>query len=302
MSLAIPFLATSLLHAHFFQGAKKIAWSVVFLSVIIPLITFSIIYLFEFKDLDVIVSAYVVSSILAALISMSLFYFTEVRLIKSDSVKISDIYQTSLPLLVVFLASVIIQWGGQIFLGVLSSEPQDIAAFQALQKTSFLLTFVLLAVNSIAAPKISESFHKADIDSLKSTIIHTNRMLFVVSTPILIFGLIFSSEVIGIFGEGYAQYSSLLSVLLIAQYVNVNTGSIGYLLMMTGNEKSQMKSIVLAMLIMVILMIALIPKISLTGAVVALAVAVVTQNLVATYYVYRKLSLNVFYLTLGVRK
>jgi O-antigen/teichoic acid export membrane protein len=61
--------------------------------------------------------------------------------------------------------------------------------------------------------------------------------MMLVSGPFLLSLLIFPEVVLGFFGKEYVAASLTLSILSFAQFVNVATGSVGTLLIMTGHQK-----------------------------------------------------------------
>jgi O-antigen/teichoic acid export membrane protein len=73
--------------------------------------------------------------------------------------------------------------------------------------------------------------------NIRNTALFSVRLLLVSAFPIIIFMLIFPSFLMSLFGDDFKQGALILQVLVLGQAVNVITGSVGYLLLMSGNER-----------------------------------------------------------------
>ncbi|MCR4288475.1 MAG: polysaccharide biosynthesis C-terminal domain-containing protein, partial [Deltaproteobacteria bacterium] len=159
-------------------------------------------------------------------------------------------------------------------------------------RTAFLISFVLIAVNTIAAPKFAALYHKGDMEALGSIARHSAKLMAIFASPVLLLFLIFPGWVMAIFGSQYADHGLILAVLAIGQFINVATGSVGYLLVMTGNERLQLYGISAVTVVSIVLYLTLIPAFGITGAAIATGVSVASQNLLACYLVYRALGIK----------
>ena len=75
------------------------------------------------------------------------------------------------------------------------------------------------------------------------------------------------------------------------QFVNVATGSVGYLLMMCGHEKLMRNNIAFAAFFNVVMNLILIPTLGINGAAISTATSLALMNLVSVVLVQRKLSI-----------
>ena len=74
--------------------------------------------------------------------------------------------------------------------------------------------------------------------------------------------------------------------------MNVVTGSVGYLLSMSGHEKDLRNTVLISGPLAIIAAVALTPLWGATGSAIATALAVATQNLVAVFWVRKRLGFN----------
>ena len=183
----------------------------------------------------------------------------------------------------------IICWSSTIFLGIFA-ENADVGIYNAAARTANLMNFLLVSVNTIAAPKFAELFHINDMQGLKRSAQDSTRLMFWLSLPVFIIVMIFSKNIMGIFGDQFITGTAILMILSTSQFVNVSTGSVGYLLMMSGNEKLLRNNIFGVAIINIILSVWLIPKYGMLGAGVVSAISLTLQNVISLLLVKRKLN------------
>jgi O-antigen/teichoic acid export membrane protein len=117
-------------------------------------------------------------------------------------------------------------------------------------------------------------------------------MLTLVAIPVTFLMMIFPSQIMAIFGAEFAASGNVLRILLIGQFVNVACGSVGFLLIMSGNEKSFRNAIVLSVVSMSVLLLVLVPHLQEIGAAIANTVAVIVSNVMCIYYVKKRLGIS----------
>jgi O-antigen/teichoic acid export membrane protein len=97
--------------------------------------------------------------------------------------------------------------------------------------------------------------------------------------------LIFPSFLMSLFGEEFSEGAVLLQILAVGQFINGITGSVGFLLMMSGHERD-MRNVTL------ISGFFLTAQFGIIGVATGTAIAVATQNLLAVYFVKKQLGFN----------
>lgn len=196
-----------------------------------------------------------------------------------------------MPLWTVAIVHQIIQWSSQLILGV-AEDAESVAFFATAQRTAMLTSFILFAVNTIVAPKFAAMHATGDMDGIRRTAVLSVRIMLVVCVPVTAFVLIFPEWLMGMFGEAFTAAAPALMILTIGQFVNIATGSVGYLLSMTGNETKVRDNVVLAGVLSVGLGVILIPLYGVIGAAIAYACGVASQNLLGVYQVKKYLGFN----------
>ena len=97
------------------------------------------------------------------------------------------------------------------------------------------------------------------------------------------------------FGTEFLIAKNTLLILLIGQIVNAMSGSVGFILQMTGREKVYQNILLLTLVINITLNIILIPKFGIEGAAIASAFSLLLWNLCSVFYIYRKYNVLTFF-------
>jgi O-antigen/teichoic acid export membrane protein len=116
--------------------------------------------------------------------------------------------------------------------------------------------------------------------------------MLLAAAPVVTLMVCFPHWLMWLFGDEFVAGAPLLRILAIGQFINVATGSVGYLLMMTGHEKDMRNSLLVVAPCSILLSLWLIPLYGATGAAVATALAIAGQNLLAVFWVRRRLGFN----------
>ena len=101
--------------------------------------------------------------------------------------------------------------------------------------------------------------------------------------------VVFPEFVMQLFGNEFVTAAPLLVVLSLGQLVNVATGSVGFLLIMSGNERTMKYITIVSSILSLTLLVTLSHWHGVLGAAWAMAVGLAIQNLAALYYVKRYL-------------
>ncbi len=201
-----------------------------------------------------------------------------------------DLLRSGPPLLIAALLQLVVQMTGTLMLGVWA-DTREVSIFAVAWRTAILINFVLIAVNAIAQPKFAELYARRDMKSLANTARKANIMMTACAAPIFLVFLIAPEFVMSAFGSDFTGGGSTLQFLSIGQFVNVATGSVGVLLVMSGHEREYRNIQIVAACVVVGLSYMLIPKFGAAGAAVGAAAALIVQNVLFGYFVWTKLDI-----------
>ncbi|WEM41568.1 oligosaccharide flippase family protein [Photobacterium sp. DA100] len=291
-ALVILPLSISQLHGFCLQGQKQVVLASTFQSAAMAVLSLIIIYALQPNSASEAMLGYAGAGFIVFLFSIFVWnYGRKPKLFLLPIEEKKHITDSVKPLFVILLLAQITQWSGQLMLGAWNSTT-DVAIFATAQRTAMLTSFILIAVNSIAAPKFAEAFKKNDIHSVKNIAKFSGQLMTIVSLPVIIIMLLFSEKLMGLFGEDFIQGANILRVLALGQFVNVITGSVGYLLQMTGHENILRNNVIISSLIMLVGGFIVIPVFGVYGAALISAFSVATQNLLCVYQVKKMLGFN----------
>ena len=189
------------------------------------------------------------------------------------------------------LMSQLTQWSGQFIAGVYVPS-EEVAQLAVAQRTAMLTSFILMAVNLVVAPRFAALYKQGNMEGLERLALMSVKLMVLFAIPIVAVMMFFPSFLMKLFGEGFAEGGHLLQILAVGQFVNVVTGSVGYLLSMSGHEKDLRNTVLISGPLAIIAAVALTPLWGATGSAIATALAVATQNLVAVFWVRKRLGFN----------
>jgi O-antigen/teichoic acid export membrane protein len=206
---------------------------------------------------------------------------------------------TSLPLFWVAVMNLVMVWTDTLMLGVWM-DSASVGIYAVALRMAMLTSFIIVATNSVIVPKFAALYAMDDHESLGALARDLTKVTTLLASPILLVCVVFPSWLLGFFGSNFLEGSTSLSILAGGQFINVATGSVGYLLMMSGYGKLMRNNIMACSTLNVILNVWLIPMWGLVGAATATAVSLVVMNVISAILVYRKLAIYTIPLPKGI--
>ncbi|GAA0815236.1 oligosaccharide flippase family protein [Colwellia asteriadis] len=290
--LTIPSLAIIALISHAIQAKGNIAVSMIMAGLIQPLSFLLINFYREPKDITTLAECYLISVTIALIFSAvfwlrrSQFIFTinfdsKVLLASCSSLLIFQVFQQ--------FNTVI----GQLFLGVWGSNT-EVALFAVSIKVATLTSFIMFAVNRVVAPKFASLYAKNDMEGLQKAVTQSKRIMLAATSPLICILLIFPEFVLSLFGSEYKESAPVLRVLALIQFFSVWVGSVSYLLIMTGEEKTHRNNVIIASILSSVLGCIIVPYYPLWGAVIISGLCVILTCYLSSRAVTNKLNIKIF--------
>jgi O-antigen/teichoic acid export membrane protein len=144
-----------------------------------------------------------------------------------------------------------------------------------------LVAFVpimLQTVNQIFSPTIADLHARQQRELLGRIFRSLTKWILGLTLPLAAVMIIFAPALMRIFGHDFEGGWPILAIGTLGQLVNCGVGSVGYLLLMSGNQLSLIRIQAVTACLMVALSLVLIPRWGITGAAVASAVTNVVAN------------------------
>lgn len=295
MALAIPPLTLIFLYAEAIKGLKRIRDSMLINGVGIPLVALPLLAILG-RSLGVAgaVMAYVLSAVIVVLMGV-LLWRRAVPAIRGLTGHFSTrlLICTGLPLFWLSLMNVLMRMTDTTMLGIWM-DSTAVGVYGVAKRTAALTGFILVAVNSIVAPKFAALYAQGDHHALDALARHSARLMTVLAVLLLAPLIVFPNAVLEIFGRDFAGGATVLRILALGQFANVAAGSVGYLLLMSGHEKVQRNNVIFVTGLNALLNVILIPKYGMVGAAVATSTSLALKNLIAVFLVGRHLSIRIW--------
>jgi O-antigen/teichoic acid export membrane protein len=155
-----------------------------------------------------------------------------------------------------------------------------VGQYQAAYQTAALLTFSLVAANSIFPSLASRLYGNGETERLGRLYGALVKWIALFTLSAVISTVILSEEILTLFGESFQAASGTLSILALAQGVVAVVGPAGYLLLMTGRERLELYINLFVATLNTVLNVLLVPRFGIVGAAVATGFSLAVQNVI----------------------
>lgn len=287
----LPFTLT-FLFSSYFQARRHIFLSMLMLNLGYQSLMLVGVTFFSVSSLNDLLLTLVVSLSIVVLFALGIYAFLDgSRFSFFDGISFSTLIGLSLPMMVSHVISQINVFSGQFFLSIYTT-PEDISLFSVSLRIATLMSFLVVAVNRISAPKFATLYKNNEMDELSRVVCFSNRVLFLCCVPILIIVVLFGHSILGYFGEGFVNAYPVLVILIFGQFISSITGTVVFLLQMTGLQKELRNNVIIAAVVSISIGAYLIPTYGLIGAGVMTFISLSVTNLFSCYRAYKILGIN----------
>lgn len=297
-TLAIIPISLIDLYSQLFKGIDKIKIGMFMQSMPLQILILGILLIFSIfipLNLQRVIIFYVLSSFCVLI----LCYFLWLKFVPYDAKAIKgsfsrdELLKTSIPLMWVASLNLVLSYMDSFMIGIFMSSA-DVGLYNVAAKVVLLSSMILVAINGVVSQKFSVYWETNNHKKLEYLAQSSTCYLFIISTIVLLFFVIFNQYILGIYGQEYIVAWPVLFVLAFAQFVVLATGPVASLLMMTGNGSFHKNNTFVSAVINFILNLLFIPFFGIIGAAVATAISLVVKNVLAVIYVKKNLRINVF--------
>lgn len=200
-------------------------------------------------------------------------------------------WKVALPMMFLDGSSVILSQSDTLMLGVMLGA-KAVGFYSAALKTSAWVQFILTAVNAIAAPMIASLYAQNDHQGLQKLVSTIARWMFYPALAIAVGLISFAEPVLQLFGSEFIAAKGALVVLILGQLVNVGSGSVGYLLLMTGHQSQAALVMSVTAIVNIVLNLVMIHWFGIFGAGLATALSLVLWNVWLHAIVVKRLNVH----------
>jgi len=200
---------------------------------------------------------------------------------------------TTMPLLIVAALDFVVTWSPSFALGVYGNA-DEVGLYTAAQRTARLTTFLLVVVVSASMARFAEHYQKGNLNEMDILAKKIASILFLIGLPLVIFVVMFPSLILRIFGTDFEDGGLYLQIMIIGQFVNVFTGAVAFLIILTGNGVLMRNTMVLVAVVVFILNMTLVREYGALGAAITTSIGIALANFINVYILYKKVGILSF--------
>ncbi len=292
-AMALPSITLFTIIGMAYQGLHKAVISILFQNLGLSSLFLICVVLWVFGGWAPLTASYAagiyaVSAFFIGLLGFILWFKQEGVHYKLGTFSDKRMWSASSNLWAASCMTLLVQWSGVLVAGILITS-QELAFLSAAQRAAMLTNFVLIVVNMVVAPRYAKLWQQNKRAEIKKLAKLSTRAMIAMVLPVILIFVVVPEWIMSFFGEGFERGSSLLLIMALGQFVNVATGSVGYLLTMSGHERDFRRVTLFAGPLTVILSYLLIMEYGALGAAIATAIGLSVQNIGALIMVRKRL-------------
>ena len=171
-------------------------------------------------------------------------------------------------------------------------QGNDLDAYSAAARISQVLLLFLTSLNLIFAPFAADLHARGERERLGELFKRSTRWALAATLPLLIVLFVAADDLLEAFSSRYEVGEGALRILLAGQAVNVATGGVAFILIMTGFTGVDLVDNALGLGLLVGLAVALTAAFGMEGAAAAAAVSIAALNVVRLVQVRRRVGIQ----------
>jgi O-antigen/teichoic acid export membrane protein len=294
LSPVIATTASLMIIGMFLQGSHRPLTSILLTKIFFPTVLIICLLLFSHPSLSSVSKTATISSLIVLLVTLAWWFIanrTQAIKLSDEKLSVGNLLRSASVLWIITMLSQALLWLPQLFAGI-SLGFTEVAQLSIAIKTAMLVGIVLVSINMIVAPRFAAHYDQGNILEFRQLFKSTLRLSLCITLPVIAGLFLLSPNLVLVFGDDYIGASLLLKVILFGELVNVICGSVGYALIMTGNEKELRNSALIALIAAVLLNYFLIQQYGMLGCAIAYSLSIALYNLCSAYWVNKRLGFN----------
>lgn len=287
--IGLPFFAVAGIYLTSLQGLQLIKLKTLIDMVVLPLsrlVFILILFLLGFKLLGVL-WATVLSNVIC--FALAFYYLQKKRQELSSKIDAicekRQIITFSSPLFFEGVFFILTNSIDILMLGYFVSSA-EVGVYGVALKLCLLVILPLTAFNMIFAPIISNLYSRNEKKTLEKLFKTVTKWISTISLAVFFILALFAKPILSIFGQDFVAGATVLLILLFSKFIDAATGSVGYVLKMSGRPKINMVNSALLCISIIIMNLLLIPKYGITGAAMGTAFSVIMLNIIRLFELY----------------
>lgn len=296
-AFAFPFYVITLMAGHAAGAFQAIKCQTAVTNICRPLTNVtivSIIFLLGFRLLGA-VYGFLISSVISAFFGLYLLkrIFPDIVSKLKPSYEVRKLLRFSLPVLFVGFSYILLVQTDRIMLGYFKAS-KDLGIYSAAATISQQAGLITYSFGYIFCPIISDLYNRNEFSDLKKLYKTVTRWIVSINLVILVLLILFSKQIMGIFGSEFTSGWLVLVVLSSVHLIAYSTGGalVGYVLQMSGKQDIELINAMVMLALNIALNLWLIPIYGILGAAMATGASYAAINVARIVEVYTLLRMH----------
>jgi O-antigen/teichoic acid export membrane protein len=287
MAPMVPLLCMQTVWFSALQGLKRFRCRVLSERILAPIVLLLLALLFFFLSPSIfnVASATIVSTITGTCVSAYFLYQAVVPTMRRGLKKyeIREWMNFATFNFLTSVTEVILESIDTLLLVLLAVKDLQIGQYSAAIKISDFIAMPLFSLNTMFAPTIAELYSRGERQKLAILYQVVNKWTITLSLPLFFIAALFCKSLLQLSGPSFVSAWPLLIVSAIGSMINAATGSVGYMLLMTGYQKISFFNSILSVILNIILGILLIPKFGAMGTALGTMITLILMNVIRLF-------------------
>ena len=296
-AFAFPFYVITLMVGNAARAFQAIKYEVAVTNICRPLANVaivSIVFLLGFRLFGA-VYGFLISSAISASFGLYLLkrIFPDIVSELKPSYEFRKLLRFSLPLLFVGFSYVLLGQTDRIMLGYFKAS-KDLGIYSAAAIISQQAGLITYSFGCIFCPIISDLYNRNEFRQLEKLYKTVTRWIVTLNLVLLILLILFSKQIMGIFGSEFTSGWLVLVVLSSVHLVGYSAGGalVGYVLQMSGKQDVELINAIVMLILNIALNFWLIPIYGILGAAIATGASYAVINIARIVEVYKLLRMH----------
>lgn len=282
MSAMVPLTCLQTIWISGLQGFKEFKWRVLLQRILMPFILIFLLLgaLIFFHNLEAIVIATLIYALLGAALSLYFFFRRVSGFMKPEpeAYEVREWMAFAAPNFLTSIIDTVLESVDTLLLAYFAISPAALGQYGAAIKISGFIIMPQASFNAMFAPTIAELHSQGERQKLEAMFKVVTKWVITFSLPIFWIVTLFSTALLSIGGKDFSPAWPLVVAFALGSMVNVGTGSVGYILLMTGHTRISFLNSLTAIIVNIVVGVILAPRYGAMGVAIATGLAVAVAN------------------------
>ncbi len=290
MAPLVPLLCIQAISFSGLQGFKQFKTSILWLRTFVPMLSFLLLAgtLYFFRNAVAAAAVTVVSTIILVGFSLSFLLQAASHFVKPEpkAYAVREWVGFAVPNLLTTVIDTVLDSIDTLLLTFFAVSNAAIGQYSAAIKINGFIGMPLAVLNTIFAPMIAELHSKGEKQKLEVMFKVVTKWAITFCLPIFLIVTLFCVPLLSLSGESFIGAWPLLIVFAVGGLVNIVTGPVGLMLLMTGHQRFLFLNSLVAVTANIVLGIILTPRYGAMGTAISTAIATCVVNLMRLLQVF----------------